>query len=755
MTRRTFLAPSLLPGAGGLLGSFQPQQGRVALGNANHKLEFDPATARLVSLRALPSDQEFIQGNDADPAFVIQYLDKQRFRQVSSTQATNASVETKPGLLTARFQRLGGMDLDAAITVRVEEPISRWSISVRNGAGIAITDVQFPFLVARYRLGGAPGSEAVLRPFISGQLLRSPKPEDLEPDSPHAWQFRPENHDTWHYPGLIFAQFLAYYNDRAGLYVACEDASGAIKLIKAVHHGDGLRLGFAHVGDWPPSGSRDLGYDVVVRSFTGDWYAAAELYREWSLKQPWARAPLHLRKDVPDWLLDSPPHIVVRIQGEIDGGPTAPNREFLPYRKIVPLVEKVADRIGSRVVPVIMSWERPGPWIYPDCFPPAGGEESLREFTRLARDRGWHIGTFCNGTRWVTHHFWSGYNGEDYYAERGGAKSVCRTHEQQPWPESWDGSWRPSYACCLGVPMTKEIAVDFVRRVLGCGLDWVQFLDQNVGCATFPCYAADHGHPPAPGKWMTAGMRELLGAFRELARGPEAEGRRVAFSVESPPNEYFMPEFAICDIRVIPPGHTNYERWFLPLFHFLYHEFILIQGGFGMAPEPYHMPIRNAYNLVIGEIPGGVLTPDGLLLNRDTNNWAPWRPPVGDNEDSLEMLRVTTALRRGKGMLFLVYGRMERPADVAGVRTVTWIDGGRQHRIPAVFHAAWRTPDRRFGIVLANWTKEEQAVSVADSRLGGECIETIVSKTIVSRTRRVERGKLSLPPLSSALLEAE
>ena len=119
MTRRTFLAPSLLPVAGGLLGSLQPQQGRIAHGNANHKLEFDPATARLLSLRALPTGQEFIQTSDTDPAFVIQYLDKQRFHQVTSTQTANVSVETKPGLLTAWFQRLGGMDLDATIAVRV------------------------------------------------------------------------------------------------------------------------------------------------------------------------------------------------------------------------------------------------------------------------------------------------------------------------------------------------------------------------------------------------------------------------------------------------------------------------------------------------------------------------------------------------------------------------------------------------------------------------------------------------------------
>jgi hypothetical protein len=46
--------------------------------------------------------------------------------------------------------------------------------------------------------------------------------------------------------------------------------------------------------------------------------------------------------------------------------------------------------------------------------------------------------------------------------------------------------------------------------------------------------------------------------------------------------------------------------------------------------------MRNAYNFVVGEIPSGVLTGEGSLLNRDTFNSAPWLPPVGSNDDSIQ-----------------------------------------------------------------------------------------------------------------------
>jgi hypothetical protein len=424
----------------------------------------------------------------------------------------------------------------------------------------------------------------------------------------------------------------------------------------------------------------------------------------------------------------------------------------------MPLLEGISRRIDSPLVAVVMAWERPGPWIYPDCFPPAGGDDSLREFAGLARARGWHVGSFCNGTRWVTHHFWSGYNGERYLAEEQGEKTFCRTHDQQAWRENWAVDWRPSYACCLGVAKTREIGDHFAQRLFHDGLDWLQFLDQNVGCSTFPCFAEDHGHPPVPGKWMNSAMQSLLDSFRQIAAeaAEKSSGRRAfAFSVEYPPNEFFMPNFQVCDQRVAPPGHAAYGHLFFPLHSFLYHESVVAQGGFGAGPEPHHMPIRTSCNLVMGEIPGGVLTGDGSLLNRDTFAWAPWSPAFGNNEDSLAMLRSAVALRRTTDRDFLVFGRMLKPSQVEGIKTVHWEDGREVHDIPAVFHSAWQSPNGRFAIVLANWTGETQAVSVADQRLGTQVTESTSAEQVKTVSRKVAETRLSvsLPPLGCALIE--
>lgn len=733
--------------------------GLLALRTSRDTLKFDPQTGRLVSFRCQASaDQELIASCGDHPVFVIQYIDpRHHARWADSRSARSASVTLKEqgdeSLLTVVYRGVGGLELDLTATVRThaEKPLSRWTFSLRNNADLEIVDVQFPFVVAPYELAGAPGSETIVVPSGFGMLIREPSPQKLPPDSISLWQFTSPNGGCSHYPGGDFAQFLAYYNDRAGLYIACQDTEGRIKRLRAVHRDPGLRLGIAHVGDWPRAGNRDLGYDVVLGSFIGDWYDAAGMYRDWSLRQKWA-TPLHKRQDVPDWLLDSPPQIVIRPQGVLDGGPVEPIEQFLPYEKCVPMLERIAQRVEAPLVAIIMGWERGGSWVYPDCFPPVGGEESVREFARLCRERGWHVGSFCNGTRWVVGHCWNRYDGWDYYHHNGGSESICRHADGSAWEESWDFSWRPSICCCLGAPRTRQIAEDFVQRLIGWGLESIQFFDQNCGAATFPCFAGDHEHPPAPGRWMTQQMDAMVDAFHRVAR--QAGQNQVIQSVEMCANEYSLPLFQQSDSRLCPPGHSGQAGQTWPIYQFLFHECIVMHGAMGPAPEPYHLPIRNAYNGVMGEIPGGVLTGDGTLLNKDTYNWAPWEPEVGSDDDALEMIRTVTALRRGPGRDFLIFGRMQKPCQLENVRTMKWTHDGRKHAIPAVFCGCWTAPDGRYGVALANWTTKRQRVTVCEGRLGPSARVHLSARRL--STRRVELGEqkvtIRLPPLSCAML---
>ena len=244
-------------------------------------------------------------------------------------------------------------------------------------------------------------------------------------------------------------------------------------------------------------------------------------------------------------------------------------------------------------------------------------------------------------------------------------------------------------------------------------------------------------------------MQQVMEQFRSIAT--EAGEHEVIQSAESGVNEYCLPLFQQTELRVFPPG---YGVDVIPLYQFLFHECITIQGMMGNAPEPYHLPIRNAVNCVLGGIPGGVLTGDGTLLGRDTNNWAPWEPKVGNDDDALEMIRTVTALRRGPGRDFLVFGRMLAPAQVEGIETMRWHSDAGEHRIPSVFHSAWEAPDGRLGVVIANWTASEQKVCVRDERLTGPANLVAIGRQLTSTPVDVpEDGQaVPVPPLGCALL---
>jgi hypothetical protein len=148
------------------------------------------------------------------------------------------------------------------------------------------------------------------------------------------------------------------------------------------------------------------------------------------------------------------------------------------------------------------------------------------------------------------------------------------------------------------------------------------------------------------------------------------------------------------------------------------------------------------------------MTGDGTLLNRDTLNWAPWTPKVGKNDDAIEMLRTMTAMRRGPGRDFLVFGRMQHPAKASGIDLITWEHNGQRRNVSAVAHAAWQTPDGRYGVVLANWTSQDRSVVVAGPRLGASPKIVAIGRRTETPAAETSQGgfRVTVPSLGCALI---
>ena len=100
----------------------------------------------------------------------------------------------------------------------------------------------------------------------------------------------------------LSTQFYAYYANDAGLYCAAHDPTGCAKGLGSERIEGFARLYWSHYLPEKTFGTQRLGYEIVVSTFRGDWYAAADLYKIWARRQVWCRRTLRQRSDIAKWI---------------------------------------------------------------------------------------------------------------------------------------------------------------------------------------------------------------------------------------------------------------------------------------------------------------------------------------------------------------------------------------------------------------------------------------------------------------------
>ena len=297
-----------------------------------------------------------------------------------------------------------------------------------------------------------------------------------------------------YYPGIIQMQFMASYSKNGGLLFLADDPHHCTKMIefsKEKNGNLGLRIESA-CGRANASSSYEQPFDNVIKLFDGDWRDACTIYREHIKPSMKSRTPVK-----PKWLKDSPVVIAYCVRG--NGKLTHDTNKLIPYENAYPYLDKLAKGFDSKIMALIMRWDHGGPWMPPYYWPPVGGADSFRNLRDMLHKDGHLIGLYGSGTAYTIKSKIGEFSQKERFDAENISSITTRGRKSERKMIICD-QIRESEALCISQKKAREIIENEILLWAKEGVDYAQYFDQNLGCASFMCYSHEHGHPHVPGQ---------------------------------------------------------------------------------------------------------------------------------------------------------------------------------------------------------------------------------------------------------------
>ena len=286
-----------------------------------------------------------------------------------------------------------------------------------------------------------------------------------------------------HYP-----QVAAFFAGEDGLYIAAEDPDARQKTLFV---GAGSNLRFHTPVEWggivgkAAEGPR---YDVVLAPLKGDWWAAANRYRAFAIRQKWcAKGQI---KDIPNY-----PRRMAEIPLwiNIHGFPDVASNVLARAKQIFP---------GFSTGLHWHLWQHSGHDVnYPEYFPEQPG---TKECIAFCESIGQEPMPYTNGRLWSASTM--GFMMAEPYS--------CMNADGRRAVEKY-APWTPSLAVmCPSCPEWHRVLQGFTGRILDELGAKSLFMDQIGAAEGRACYDRSHPHPVGGGGWWYDGYKIALMPIR-------------------------------------------------------------------------------------------------------------------------------------------------------------------------------------------------------------------------------------------------
>jgi hypothetical protein len=743
------------------------QSSEITYENSYYKLILNKQNGAIQSIEK--NGKNMIAADNAEmPLFEICFMDKANAGEVIRTysdQAAKCEISQTKNKITIAYSQFEGMELSAIVTVDVskDSPFMNWNIEVDNNTPYLMDYIDFPNVVVPNDLVATGGDSRVFWPAQEGVVV-----EDMKVRETGIRKYRPIEHPNmlgWIglYPSSAQMQFMAYYAPKASLYMATHDDAAHVKGIEYCKAGEnGIKMEYHLFTEGAGKGTYTLPYDVVLGTFDGDWYDAADIYRDWSESSKIPRpAKLVDNKDLPDWYFESPVVVTYPVRGEhdMDDGTMPPN-ELYPYTNALPHLDNLSDAFDSKVMSLLMHWEGSAPWAPPYAWPPYGGTKNFDKFVEGLHDNGNYIGLYASGIGYtIRSNTDTTFNMRQEFEELGLEKIMKKAP---------DGDFSDVNVCATATPgvgqrfgydmcptnqFVTDVVVDQVSQMVEKGnVDYIQYFDQNLGGSCYGCYDTSHGHAYGPGKWQADAMSDLYEALMPVLKSGK---RKPLLGCEAAAAEPFMPYLLFNDNRAA----INFTFGTpVPAYQYVNHEylngFMGNQNSFELAIDleksPVNMLQRLALAFVSGDMFTVILRGNGDMIESWNINWD---AKIPNQQYMKTLINNLNAWRKKGGLDYLVTGRMVKPLEFEGTNEIPMLTqpAGLPINFPSVLTSNWQSQKGQNAQFFANYLPEEQEITIDVSALKDVKIHYDAND---ANGKKAEDGKLTIkiPALSAVMM---
>jgi hypothetical protein len=709
----------------------------------------DPSTKAVLIDNAQPEVGLWeIELRTGDKSITVSPQDAKQFR----CEAANAD-DTQLKMQWDEFPPEFGISrVDATVRVPSGKSASMWNLQLTKAPDAALQRIRFP----RFGAIISQDLESLAVPTWMGHLCTSPR-RMLAPESgaPVRW--------SWAYPGELSMQCAAWYREGGpGLFIACDDTHAQRKSFS--FWASPARTICGEVSHEPEGQALDeaayqLPYQIEIGSFAGDWFTAAQRYREWAREQTWSRESRLRSGQTPEWVRKT--GVWVWNRGRSPG--------------VLPPATALQKQLG---LPVSVFWH----WWhgcaydvgFPEYFPPREGDEPFRRAVAQARDDGLHAMVYMNQRLW-------GMSTDSWKTEDAAANAV-KGQDGNIHSETYNVfDPKPCAPMCIGTPFWRNKYAGLAEHAIDLGVAAI-YMDQ--ACLSLACYDRKHPHRPGGGSFWMSGFRELAQDIRRrAAAGASRTSRDVALAGEGCGESWLNSLDMMLSLQVSQERYTaSGAGWeVIPFFHAVYHGDTVLFGSYSSLSLP---PYDELW-------PAEFAPQEALaLLDRKFSRqfyleqarafvWGQ-QPTIANFITRQQQERATeldyfVRLARVRNLVpqYLLHGSMLRPpklevpegnVDFSRVSIYAGRRGGQtvfQKQLPLAMASAWKSSDGQVGIAIASIADQTLPVRLQldpgeHSLTGDAILESITengNKMLGSMQPGHPEFRMELPPLGVVFLE--